>query len=205
MTDRDEFAAAALTGLLADDGDRTEHAMPNFTARAYEWADAMLRERDQTNLDAVPDARDDGSTLGNPVPPVPVTGNTPKPVAWAVVRWWDNAISLFCFEKAAAEKHASEASDDTCHRHDVIPLYRDPLTLYIAPQPTTTDAEGRAPQQHALTSDERFAIRYCLTRTLEKHLVGHFRKDEQDVCIHGVMLKRTLLDLIDRFPCKPKE
>jgi hypothetical protein len=42
---RDEFAAAALTGLLADDGDRTEYAMPNFTARAYEWADAMLLER----------------------------------------------------------------------------------------------------------------------------------------------------------------
>ena len=42
---RDTFAAAALTGLLADDGDRTEHAMPNFTSRAYEWADAMLRER----------------------------------------------------------------------------------------------------------------------------------------------------------------
>ena len=43
---RDTFAAAALTGLLADDGDRTEYAMPNFAARAYEWADAMLRERD---------------------------------------------------------------------------------------------------------------------------------------------------------------
>ena len=45
MTDRDTFAAAALTGLLADDGDRVEHAMPNFTSRSYEWADAMLRER----------------------------------------------------------------------------------------------------------------------------------------------------------------
>jgi uncharacterized protein YdaT len=53
---RDTFAAAALAGLLADDGDRTEHAMPNFTARAYEWADAMLRERGQTNHDAVPEA-----------------------------------------------------------------------------------------------------------------------------------------------------
>ena len=42
---RDTFAAAALTGLLADDGDRTEQAMPNFTARAYEWADAMLLQR----------------------------------------------------------------------------------------------------------------------------------------------------------------
>lgn len=57
MTDRDTFAAAALTGLLADDGDRTEHAMPSFTARAYEWADAMLRERERMNHDAVPAAR----------------------------------------------------------------------------------------------------------------------------------------------------
>ena len=49
MTDRDIFAAAALTGLLADDGDRVDHAMPDFTARAYEWADAMLRERERTS------------------------------------------------------------------------------------------------------------------------------------------------------------
>ena len=45
MTDRDTFAAAALTGLLADDGDRIDHAMSEFTRRAYEWADAMLIER----------------------------------------------------------------------------------------------------------------------------------------------------------------
>ena len=45
---RDTFAAAALTGLLADDGDRVDHAMQSFTSRAYEWADAMLRERLRT-------------------------------------------------------------------------------------------------------------------------------------------------------------
>ena len=45
MTDRDTFAAAALTGLLADDGDRIDHAMSDFIRRAYEWADAMLLER----------------------------------------------------------------------------------------------------------------------------------------------------------------
>ena len=45
MTNRDTFAAAALTGLLADDGDRIDHAMTEFTRRAYEWADAMLLER----------------------------------------------------------------------------------------------------------------------------------------------------------------
>jgi hypothetical protein len=63
---RDTFAAAALTGLLADDGDRTEHATPNFTARAYEWADAMLRERERTNHDAVPEAiaRTDSASCG---------------------------------------------------------------------------------------------------------------------------------------------
>lgn len=45
MNDRDTFAAAALTGLLADDGDRIDHAMTDFTRRSYEWADAMLLER----------------------------------------------------------------------------------------------------------------------------------------------------------------
>lgn len=45
MTDRDTFAAAALTGLLSDDGDRIDSAMTDFTRRSYEWADAMLRER----------------------------------------------------------------------------------------------------------------------------------------------------------------
>ena len=50
---RDTFAAAALTGLLADDGDRIA-AMGEFTARAYAWADAMLCEREQTNHATTP-------------------------------------------------------------------------------------------------------------------------------------------------------
>jgi hypothetical protein len=58
MTDRDTFAAAALTGLLADDGDRVDHAMPDFTARAYEWADAMLREQSKS---VTPDPAADGT------------------------------------------------------------------------------------------------------------------------------------------------
>jgi len=45
MTDRDAFAAAALTGLLADGSDRIDYFMADFTRRAYEWADAMLLER----------------------------------------------------------------------------------------------------------------------------------------------------------------
>jgi hypothetical protein len=55
MTDRDTFAAAALTGLL--------HGIPEgadiaaCAADAYKIADAMLRERGRTTHDAVPEAR----------------------------------------------------------------------------------------------------------------------------------------------------
>ena len=55
MTDRDHFAAAALTGLLsqcaAEDREAAETA-----AAAMRYADAMLRERAKTNHDAAPAA-----------------------------------------------------------------------------------------------------------------------------------------------------
>lgn len=49
MTDRDHFAAAALTGLLAqgDDGSFSEES---YARAAYRWADAMLRERGKTSV-----------------------------------------------------------------------------------------------------------------------------------------------------------
>jgi len=77
---RDTFAAAALTGLLADDGDRVEHAMPNFTARAYEWADAMIRERGRTNHDAAPEAKASPSESSVPPGNGGGCGGTDKPV-----------------------------------------------------------------------------------------------------------------------------
>jgi hypothetical protein len=70
MTDRDTFAAAALTGLLTkDDAAKPESMAPWWPEwvcdAAYRWADAMLRERgnhsekpnSSTNHDAVPEAR----------------------------------------------------------------------------------------------------------------------------------------------------
>ncbi len=45
MTDRDTFAAAALTGLLADT--RREGTFEEFADSAYKFADAMLARRDQ--------------------------------------------------------------------------------------------------------------------------------------------------------------
>ena len=44
MTDRDEFAAAALTGLLAGPGGKTAE---QWALHAYSLADAMLRERER--------------------------------------------------------------------------------------------------------------------------------------------------------------
>jgi hypothetical protein len=44
MTDRDTFAAAALTGLLAGPGGKTAE---QWALLAYSLADAMLRERER--------------------------------------------------------------------------------------------------------------------------------------------------------------
>lgn len=45
MTDRDTFAAAALTGWLASQ--QTVISEAEMAARAYRYADAMLRERER--------------------------------------------------------------------------------------------------------------------------------------------------------------
>jgi hypothetical protein len=54
MTDRDHFAAAALTGLVGECG---YHSPEDVAGEAYALADAMLRERGQENHDAAPAAR----------------------------------------------------------------------------------------------------------------------------------------------------
>ncbi len=59
MTDRDHFAAAALTGLLSDEANQYPTALQweHLLTAAYRWADAMLRERERTEHDAAPAAR----------------------------------------------------------------------------------------------------------------------------------------------------
>lgn len=139
MTDRDTFAAAALTGLLSLNCEGPDQQLPTeLCERAFRWADAMLRERERTNHDAVPEARDDGSTLGNPVPPVPVTGNTQEPVAWAV--HWPSVQS-----RRPVLVHADEKPSEFWR-----PMPRC-VALYECPQPALTDEER---------ADLEFAIDY---------------------------------------------
>jgi hypothetical protein len=73
MTDRDHFAAAALAGLLANPKDNDSTA-DTIRFWAWNWADAMLREREQTGSRPTID--------GIPVPPDP-TNHDAAPAARA--------------------------------------------------------------------------------------------------------------------------
>ena len=81
MTDRDHFAAAALTGLLvhANDGidEETLDTPSDIAYTAYAMADAMLRERERTNHDAAPAARADLPDE-RPLHAVSASGGTPS-------------------------------------------------------------------------------------------------------------------------------
>jgi hypothetical protein len=57
MTDRDHFAAAALTGFASQPRFNCGSVLTLTAKQCYELADAMLRERAKTNHDAAPAAR----------------------------------------------------------------------------------------------------------------------------------------------------
>jgi hypothetical protein len=74
MTDRDYFAAAALTrgmGVIGCD---------QIAKACYEMADAMLRERERANHDAVPEAKAFPSESSVPLGNGGGCGGTDKPV-----------------------------------------------------------------------------------------------------------------------------
>jgi hypothetical protein len=76
MTDRDYFAAAALTrgmGVLGCE---------QIAKSCYEMADAMLRERERTNHDAVPAARAEEPESSVPRGSGSALANILEPVAW---------------------------------------------------------------------------------------------------------------------------
>ncbi|NBW17096.1 MAG: hypothetical protein EBR82_54880 [Caulobacteraceae bacterium] len=61
---RDHFAAAALTGIMAHDGDAS--SLSNTCAYAYRIADAMLRERAKNNAGPIVPSRDTASDVTSP-------------------------------------------------------------------------------------------------------------------------------------------
>jgi hypothetical protein len=158
MTDRDHFAAAALLGLLA------RGLLPSnlLAADAYKVADAMLRERERTNHDAAPAARasvdsvapqptTDGRerTDKSPARTVDGTGDTPEPVAWAVMPANRDYCVTLSTRKGSAQREAERKVEcgeyATMDDIVVVPLYRHPPCQDFSQKDLTlTDAEREA-------------------------------------------------------------
>jgi hypothetical protein len=83
VTERDTFAAAALSGLLAGPGDK-DFSADYWARRAYEAADAMLRERGRVTE--------------------PMTEN--KPAEVALTDEDRDAIEWCIFQQATSQKQA---------------------------------------------------------------------------------------------------
>jgi hypothetical protein len=153
LTVRDTFAAAALNGWLASQ--QTVINQYTMARKAYEYADAMLRERaktapaepptlppesdwpphirPRTNHDAAPAARGDDRECAAPV----TTGGTQEPVAWAV-DWGDGYIDAeWVYSERAKAECVSHSSADA----KVVPLFRHPHSQL-------TDAESLARLWH---------------------------------------------------------
>jgi hypothetical protein len=120
VTDRDNFAAAALTGLLAAPTDK-DRSWDYWARLSYEAADAMLREQG----DAEPMPKQKRAEVPQQ-----------KPVAWAVAPRVEDEIDCeFVYsDQQDAAAVASGAGGV------VAPLYRQP-------QPMLTDAEREAIHQ----------------------------------------------------------
>lgn len=128
MTDRDTFAAAALTGLIACMKDET---VEDVCESAFGWADAMLRERGRTNHDAAPPQ---GAVSGDGSIPGSILN---EPVAW--VAWFDDEDRPdgdFVFS-------TKERADSWCRKRGAATV-----PLYLAPM--LTDEEREAVHQAAI-------------------------------------------------------
>jgi hypothetical protein len=117
MTDRDYFAAAALTrgmGVLGYE---------QIAKSCYEMADAMIRERERTNHDAVPAAKAEEPESSVPLGSGSALANTSEPVAWVAFAT-DGSESSAVY---SMREQAQAAADDW--GWSFAPLYaRLPLT-----------------------------------------------------------------------------
>jgi hypothetical protein len=98
MTDRDHFAAAALTGLLAQ-GDNGSFSEESYVRSAYGWADLMLRCRAAADCPA-PDNAANHDAAPAATAGTPGTGDTQSFDAYAmfagsVMNWISEATSAY--------------------------------------------------------------------------------------------------------------
>lgn len=89
MTDRDYFAAAALTGLLAQ-GDDGSFSEASYVRAAHRWADAMLRERGVTE----PMPQEKRAEVS-----VSLTDEEREAIAWCADRWHTPAATADTLRK----------------------------------------------------------------------------------------------------------
>jgi hypothetical protein len=184
MTDRDHFAAAALTGLIhSQDLQAGPLRRELACTMAYRWADAMLRERAKTNHDAAPAARasvesvapqpttrGDSDRTDKAAPrPSEGTGDTPATHAThgegSVRRegiqepaaWGVAGSKGLLYATSVSRMDAVDMqSEHECDTH-VVPLYR---------QPTLTDAEREAVDKmrvhlYEISRDNAFIDEVC--------------------------------------------
>lgn len=128
LTMRDTFAAAALNGWLASQ--QTVINQYTMARKAYEYADAMLLERERTNHDAAPAAKEADAQPSSAKRADGFTGVTQEPVAWAVAdpKGRPRVLSFSMEDAFLNRKSASEKV----------------FQLYSQPQTTLTDAERKA-------------------------------------------------------------
>lgn len=116
MTDRDHFAAAALTGLLAGKEHNRDIDGADHTATAYYIADAMLRERERRVTEPMP--KEKRAEVSDKM----------QPVAWAVVS--DNKREIDCEFVYPDEATAGDVALDS--NGGVVPLYAHPCMALTA-------------------------------------------------------------------------
>jgi hypothetical protein len=154
MTDRDTFAAAALTGLLAGPGDK-DFSADYWARHAYDAADAMLRERERTTNDASPEAGRPsmGAEDERARASAQSTGNTQEPVAWAILHLDQQYVSLL---REVAEAHNVFAAP-------LVPLYRSP-TLTDEERGAIYRAESRLRTAYVPDDETAATLRSLLKR-----------------------------------------
>jgi hypothetical protein len=161
MTDRDTFAAAALTGILANPHDDLLASDDSYATMAYELADAMIRERlrqfDRSQPIEPADAKPathatpgEGSVQGGSSTPKSYEKSDEKrvfsdmknePVAWAVALGdKGRVLDGIYISKAKADEVLEWRNQNTEYGARLIPLY-DSL-------PPTLTAEEREAVEH---------------------------------------------------------